>query len=78
MKRIRQISLSIVMMGTLTATLGACGKSTPEPSSDAEDTAYGSLVTAPERARIETDQAMETSRQRLEDALKAQEEGRER
>ncbi len=74
MERIRRIAWPMVMMGALTATLGACGKSAPESSSDAEDTAYGSLVAAPERARVETDQAMETSRQRLEDALKAQEE----
>lgn len=74
MERIRRIASSMVMMGTLTAMLGACGKPAPEPSPDAEDTTYGNTLTAPERARLETDRAMEAGRRQLEGALKAQEE----
>jgi len=61
------------IVATLTCLLlGACGKSEPPPK--AEDTVFGDLVKAKDRAAKETEKAMEQNKQKLEEAMKKSEE----
>jgi len=50
------------------AALAACGKSEPPPK--VEDTVFGDMVATKERARVESEKAMEANKQKLEEAMK--------
>jgi hypothetical protein len=54
--------------------LGGCGKPEPTPPPKAKDTVFGSMIDQKERARLETEKAMEANKQKLEEAMKKQDE----
>lgn len=57
----------------LLAALTACGQSEPKPPPKVEDTVFADMVATKERARVETEKAMEANKQKLEEAMKKQE-----
>ena len=69
-----RMPLSIVLVTILLSGLGACGKSEPKPPPKVEDTVFGGLVATKERAKTDTEKAMQVNQQKLEEAMKKQDE----
>jgi predicted small lipoprotein YifL len=66
---------SIAVIVTLTSVnLAGCGKSEPKPPPKAEDTVFGDYIKAKDRAVTETQKAMEQNQQKLEEAMKKNDE----
>jgi hypothetical protein len=73
MNRIQQSIATLVTM-TLVGLVG-CGKAEEKkPPPKVEDTVFGDLVATKERAKVETEKAMEANKQKLEEAMKKSEE----
>lgn len=67
--------MSAAAMALAVLFVAACGKSEPPPKK--EDTVFGPMLKAKERAVTETDKAMEANRKKLEEAMKKNEEPKE-
>ncbi len=73
----RMLSMTLIVVLTF-GGLSACGKSEPPPekkSLKVEDTVFGGLVATKERAKVETEKAMELNKQKLDEAMKKSEDG---
>ncbi len=68
------LSSSVLIAALAAAGLAGCGKSEPKPPPKVEETVFGDLVATKERARVETEKAMEANKQKLEEAAKKIEE----
>jgi hypothetical protein len=81
MKRPLFISVSIALIGVLTTCgLSACGKTEPktnaaQPPPKVEETVFGGLVGTKEKARVDTEKAMEKNQKNLEEAMKKNDPG---
>ena len=65
----RMLALLIFVVSAMVA----CSQSEPPPPPKVEDTVFGDMVGAKERARVETEQAMEKHKEQMENALKKSE-----
>lgn len=64
----------ILVFGLLTFVgLTACTKSEPPPPPKVEDTVFGDMVGTKERARVQTDQAVQEHKKQMEEAMKKSE-----
>ncbi len=69
-----------IVAGMLAVSIGACGKSSDEPkppppaAPTKKETVFDDLIANKERARQQTERAMEENKQKLEAAMKKAEE----
>jgi hypothetical protein len=61
-------TLHIGIIGVCALWLAACGK--PEPAPKAQDTVFGELVSTKDRAKQDTEKALQQSQQKLDEAMK--------
>ena len=70
----RSTLMSALACAAIACGIAGCGKSEPPPPPPVKDTVFGDMVGAKEKAKVETEKAMEANKQKLEEAMKKQEE----
>jgi hypothetical protein len=66
--------IRVMITTTMLCGVTACGDADREPP-PVEDTVFGDMVETKQRAKDGVDQAMETHKQQMEEAMKKQESG---
>lgn len=68
----RSTLIAVIACISLSAGIGGCGSSEPPPPPPVKDTVFGGLVATKEKAKVETEKAMEANKQKMEEAMKKQ------
>lgn len=68
----RSTLIAAVVCVSLSVGLGGCGSSEPPPPPPVKDTVFGGMIATKEKAKVETEKALEANKQKLEEAMKKQ------